>query len=380
MNATGTAPISAALPSIALEIGGGVHGAFVAQMVQTLSAIGMIAGAALAGYVSEWFGRRMVMLIATLAFILSGLAGLIASDIVSLASSRAITGFSSGVVLTTSYAVAAEHFQGDARNRILGFCSGGGAFASILLLAAAGPMVDAFGWRSIFWLFLLGLSVLPFILVHMHKGLPPRAVGEPLSWGPILALWPIWLVQIAFAVGVYMSVLQVPFIATTKGIVSASTISLLVATTSVAATAVGAFYGLIRRVLDVRGMFVLIAATFGFGLLICAGATSIGLFLVGAAILGIGAGALEPTTLSIAFRRTPETLHDRAAGAGVSTLFVGQFLNPLAVYPLVVIGGVNFAAGAFGVAYLVIGGLILIAGLVMRRRVPAHTVANADVC
>jgi MFS family permease len=351
--------LSPALPSIAQELGGGNDARFVAQMIQTLPALAIVVGAAAAGYAAERWGRRLVTFAAVMLFTLAGLAGLAMPDLGTLVASRVAHGLAAGVMITTSYALVGEYFQGLARNRMLGFCAASGSFTTILMLAAGGPMVDHLGWRSVFLLFLPAAFLLPFILGSMRPGLPPRNDAVPLSWKPIAALWPLGLLQVAYTIGMFMSVIQVPFIATAKGIASASTISLLVATTSAAATSAALVHGWLRRFLDFRGMFVLMSAAFGGGLLICAGAQHLAGLLLGAAALGIGAGSLEPTLVARALNETAAALHDRAAGAAMATLFLGQFLNPVVVGPVAAIGGVSFAAAAFGTAYLAAGAIFI---------------------
>lgn len=367
INSAVAVALSPALPGMAAELGSGKDGEFLAQMIQTLPAIGMIIGAGLAGYFSERIGRRAVLLFAVALFTLSGAACFMAPDLTMLIISRAVQGVIAGVMLTTSYAVVAEYFSGPAQLRMLGFCGGAGALASILILLVAGPMVDAFGWRSVFLLFLLAALAMPFAFSGMHAGLPQGEAPVALSWRPIFALWRVWLLQIAFTIAMFMSVIQVPFLATAKGVVSASTISLLVATTSVSATLIAIFYGSIRRLLDVQGMFVLMSLAFGAGLLTCGVASGLPLFLLGAVILGIGAGSVEPTIMSRAFSETPELLHDRVAGAAIATLFAGQFLNPIVVHPVTQFGGIEFAARTFGVLYLV-GALLFLATWFMQAR------------
>lgn len=356
---------------MAAEFGADRDGQFLAQIIQTLPAVGMILGAGISGYLSERFGRRAVLVLTIALFTLSGAAGFLTPNISSLVLSRAVQGIVAGIMLTTSYAVVAEYFSGAARLRMLGFCGGAGAFASILILFAAGPMVDSFGWRSVFLLFLLGGVAVPFALAGMHAGLPQSGARVELSWRPILALWRVWLLQIAFTIAMFMSVIQVPFLASAKGVVSASTISLLVATTSISATIVAVSHGAIRRVIDARGMFVLMSLAFGIGLLICGLATGLPLFLLGAIVLGVGAGSVEPTIMSRAFSETPELLHDRVAGAAVATLFAGQFLNPIVVHPVTTFGGIEFAARTFGFAYVAAGLLFLLSRFRSGRQAPA---------
>lgn len=372
INSAVAVALSPALPGMATELDAGKNGQLLAQMIQTLPAIGMMLGAAFAGYFSERLGRRAVLLLAVALFTLSGAVCFIAPDLTTLVISRAVQGVVAGVMLTTSYAIVAEYFSGPAQLRMLGFCGGAGAFSSILILFAAGPMVDLFGWRSVFLLFLLAAVAMPFAFAGMHPGLPQTGARAQLSWRPILALWPVWLLQILFTIAMFMSVIQVPFLASAKGIASGSMISVLVATTSVSATFVAIFHGAIRRFLDVQGMFVLMSLAFGAGLLVCGIAGSLPLFLFGAVMLGVGAGSVEPTIMSRAFARTPELLHDRVAGAAIATLYAGQFLNPIVVHPVTAIGGIEYAARMIGLVYLAAALLFLARGFTYaRRRVPA---------
>ena len=367
--------LSPALPALAQELGSGNDARFVAQMIQTVPSLAMIVGCGVAGYASEWLGRRMVTFAAALLFTFAGLAGTVMPDFTTLVASRVLHGFAAGVLITTSYALVGEYFDGPARARMLGFCAASGSVSSILFLVAAGPMVDAFGWRSVFLLFLPTAILLPFILSSLHSGLPPREEGQPLSWGPIAGLWPLGVLQIAYTIGMYMSVIQVPFLATAKGIASGAMISVLVATTSVAATITSLLYGWLRRFLNFQGMFALMSAAFGAGLLICANADNLIIFVIGALALGVGAGSVEPTLVSRALNQTPEALHDRAAGAAMATLFLGQFLNPVVVGPVAAFGGVEFAAATFGVAYLAAGAMFMAA--LVRRRGPVRVKERA---
>ncbi len=368
VNAGVAVALSPALPAMAKEFGHGADGAFIAQMIQTLPAVAMILGAAFCGYASETIGRRVVMLVTAVLFLVSGVAGLFLPTLELIILSRVIQGAVAGALVTASYAAVAEYFQGAARARMLGYCAGFGSFSSILFLLAAGAMVDAFGWRSVFALFLTQLITLPFLVFSLPQERPARETGAALSWGPILAVWPVWLLQIVFTIGMYMSVIQVPFVASAKGVISASTIGLLVSTTSVVATLASLFHGNFRRYLDYGGMLVLIAAAFGLGLLICANASDMAALFLGAAVLGVGAGSVEPTIMARALNRTPEPLRDRAAGAGLAALFAGQFLNPVAAFPLIAIGGVAFAISSFGFMYLALSAVFLCAALLRRGR------------
>ncbi|MFT4053641.1 MAG: MFS transporter [Novosphingobium sp.] len=369
MNSSVAVALSPALPRLAAELGrgeGADNAAFIAQLIQTLPAVAMIVAAALVGYVSERIGRRGVMLGSTVLFTLAGAVGLMAPDLMVLAGARFVQGLASGAMVTTAYAVVAEYFDEERRDRMLGYCAAYGAFSTIIVLGLAGPLVDALGWRSVFAIYLGASLSLPFILTRMHGERPRRSESQPLSWKPILALWPLWCLQIVFTIGMYMSVIQVPFVAAGKGIFSGATISLLIATTSIMATLASVVNARLRRRVGFWGVFAVVALAYGLGLLICVNAQGLPTFLLGAAVLGIGAGSVEPTLIARALQDTPQALHDRAAGAAMGTNFAGQFLNPVVVRPFLAFGGINGALTGFGYGYVAAGLAIALMVIVMR--------------
>ena len=130
------------------------------------------------------------------------------------------------------------------------------------------------------------------------------------------------------------------------------------------------------------GMFVMISAGFAAGMLICVTAGSLPIFALGGALMGLGAGLIEPAIASAVLARTPEPLHDRAMGAVIMALFLGQFLNPVVLRPLNEIGGIYLVFVATGLAYLVGAALFLIAALQLRKRLsgskPEDAIAKQD--
>lgn len=358
--------LAPALPLIALQFGRGADGATIAQLLQTLPAITMILGAGGAGYLSERWGRRIVMTGALLVYALSGAAGLFADALPMLVASRLILGLAGGVMLTTSYAMMGEYFEGPARERIIGFGAALGSLSAIVHLLVSGPLVDAFGWRAPFLLFLPALALVPFALVGMHSDKTAAATTR-LSWTPILAHWPLLLLLTAYTIGMYMSVIQSPFLVVARGLGDATMIGWLVATTSLVAAACSFAYGFLRPRLGFNGIFVMISAGLAAGMLVSVTAGNLPLFVLGCALMGLGSGLIEPVIASAVLARTPEALHDRAMGAVIMALFLGQFLNPIALRPLREIGGIDLVFLATGLAYLTGAALFLVATLRLRQ-------------
>ena len=167
-----------ALPAIGRELGGSpialnwVTNAFMLTFGSSLMAAGALA---------DSFGRRRLFLAGIAAFTLFAAALAFAPNILVFDMLRAGQGIASAAAFSAGMAALAQEFDGPARIRafsIVGTSFGVGlAFGPI----AAGLMIDAFGWRSIFIL-VVGVSLLSFALAakFLSESRDPDAAG--LDW------------------------------------------------------------------------------------------------------------------------------------------------------------------------------------------------------
>lgn len=66
------------------------------------------------------YGRKPLLLVATLIYAISGVYGYFAPDLTTLLISRAILGLAVGGVMTTVTTLIADYFEGPARSQFLG--------------------------------------------------------------------------------------------------------------------------------------------------------------------------------------------------------------------------------------------------------------------
>ena len=358
---------------LALAIAPGVlemareFGDVTAQLVLTLPAFLMIAGAAVAGYLSERWGRRAVIAACLIIYVIAGLAGGAAPSLTLLVLARIVSGFVGGVLLTSVYAAIGEYFEGPRRESILGLMSTAASIASLALLLIMGLVVERFGWRAPFLIYGIALLLLPSTLLGLHRG--RSASGASLSWAPVLARWPYYLLLTAYTIGMYMMVIQGPFLLAAKGIDAPSEIGRYIGLSSLVGAFGGVLYGFARRWLGFRQMFLFISLAIGVGLPIAAWAPGGGWIVLSMVIVGLGIGIIEPTVASELLLLTPEPLHDRAMGVNVAAMFLGQFVNPLVIASVREGHGILFAFTATGAAYL-LGALLFLLSLARRRDQP----------
>ncbi|MGW6659652.1 MFS transporter [Rhodococcus sp. NPDC055024] len=121
-----------------------------AGFIGSLSLIGMMFGALLAGYVTDIVGRRPVILSCVVAFsIFTGLCAF-APNMEVFAVLRLLAGLGFGGALPTVMALTMEYVRQDRRQFYNGIVSAGLGIGGALIALVSIPVLPAFGWRPLF--------------------------------------------------------------------------------------------------------------------------------------------------------------------------------------------------------------------------------------
>jgi MFS family permease len=339
-----------ALPAMAQAFKDSGNGALFAQLVVTAPAIMVILGAPLAGILTEWIGRRACILGSLLLFCIFGAGCMLSTSPAGLIAARLALGLSGGALLTNTLALASDFPEGGPRERLLGSMVACTALFSILALNFGGYLVDTFGWRSAFGLYLFGVPVFLVALAGLESHPPLRATHHGLI-EPLRAYWAVYLLVVILAVGMFMTPVQGMLLVAANGVARAASQVLFISVYSLSAGVSAASFGWLAPRLGAPRLFVLIAIVFGAGGITAALSGSASGVIAGFAVMGIGAGLIEATAAMLILATAPETLRARAVGLLLSAVFLGQFLNPLVVDPLRTVFGIHGAflavSGAF---------------------------------
>ena len=111
-----------------------------------LSALLLIGGAA-----GDHFGRRKLLVLGIGLFMLASIACAVAADLTLLLVARAEQGIGAAILLPNSLATLGHAFTGEARGKAIGTWAGVGAIAGAVGPPLGGWLVDAVGWRAIFY-------------------------------------------------------------------------------------------------------------------------------------------------------------------------------------------------------------------------------------
>jgi len=166
-----------------------------------LSALLLIGGAA-----GDHFGRRRLLVLGIAIFALASVACALAADLTLLLAARAVQGVGAAILLPNSLATLSHAFTGEARGKAIGTWAGVGAIAGAVGPPLGGWLVDAIGWRAIFYVNVPVASAAVFIALRYVEessegALPldlPGAFAATLALGALTWALTLWSSHHAF--------------------------------------------------------------------------------------------------------------------------------------------------------------------------------------
>ncbi len=126
-----------------------------AQLVITVFVLGLGLGTFLSGPLSDRFGRKPVILTGIAIYMLAATVAAISESLEVLLAARFVQGLGSAAPRVVSQALVRDLYAGRQMARVMSF-----AMAVFVLVPAVAPLIGAqiaagFGWRAIFWSFLV---------------------------------------------------------------------------------------------------------------------------------------------------------------------------------------------------------------------------------
>ena len=132
------------------------------------------------GALADAFGRRAVVLVAMTIFAIATLACAIAGNIESLWLARALQGLCAGAPMVAGRAIIRDRFHGADAQRLMSQVTLVFGVAPAIAPVIGGVLLEAIGWRAIFWFVLaFALVALAWAWKSLPETLPPEG-RQPL--------------------------------------------------------------------------------------------------------------------------------------------------------------------------------------------------------
>jgi MFS family permease len=308
------------------------------------------------GILADRFGALTVLIPSLIAYAIFGIVGAFVPGFRSLLVLRALLGISTGGLTASSMGLLGKFYHGKARQQVLAYASGALAIANICYPLLAG-LLGSLGWR---WAFCLYGLAIPFALIspkllnqsgpldsHTHVSLGTDGKPQTAQSVPLMALitdrqiFPILLAMLVTCGTIYVTFIYVPIYM--RDVLQATTASIgaVLATTALGSGLIAAFG--VRRLARTFGGLTTIIVAYGLMaamLVAFSSVTRLPLMFAVAIVFGLAFGTIMPSLYGHLSERTPTEFQATILSMGTGLGFLGQFLSPIVLAPIVANYGV----------------------------------------
>jgi MFS family permease len=311
-----------------------------------------------AGYLTDKFGRRKLLLITMVLYGAGGVLPFFISSFPALMGGRLILGVGEAFVMTIGNVLLGDYFSAEQRSRWLMIQGIISSACGTLLLSLSGYL-SVHGWQYPFLVysiaFVFAIAASFFIFEPQNK----MTIAQQESHGkiPLGLIAKLCISTLIASIIYFVYTLQFSLALSAIGIKDRTELGNISAVASIAVPIGALLFKLVAK-WPIRLQLLIISALIGIGL------TGIGFAHDKATIIPfaftqqLGCGMLIPVLIAWGLNILPSEFRGRGMGFWSSAFFLGQFISPL------VVTGVKSVAGSLLNAFVFFGILCIALGLV----------------
>ncbi len=319
--------------------------------------------APLGGLLVDRVGRKPMLIGAALLYGSAGTAGLWLDDLIALLVSRALLGAAVAVTMTVATTLVGDLFVGEERDRFVGLQSAAMAAGGIVFMLGGGVLAEL-SWRGPFLIYGLAFLLVPLALVALPRSGPSTPTTslqiDTARAGTTQTRVIVFLYGLGFLnqVSFYMLPTQLPFLVASSFDDGAATLTgALIATQTLFAAFAALNFGHLHKRMSRHALFAVGFGGTALAYTLLSQFNGPPLFAI-MALAGLAGGLMTPNLQSWIVGAVSSDARGRVVGGLSSVTFLGQFMSPIILAPVVSSFGLQ---GAFLAAAALLS--IIAAGL-----------------
>ncbi|MGX1790959.1 MFS transporter [Bosea sp. NPDC055332] len=368
------ATIAPALPGLERLFADDPNAALLTRLLVPAPSLAVAICAPLAGIAADRTGRRRLLLVGVLLFVVSGCAGLVLPDLPTIFASRLVLGVAVALIMTAQTALIGDYFSGDDRNALSGLQISARNLGGLVFILTAG-WVATLSPRLPFAIYGLAAAFLPLMWLVIVD--PPRlssvAGGRQVDGSDDHRAWRLPLALLVLLQGAtnmifFVMPTQLSFFLDAQGYDSAIMTGSALGMLMLSGGGSALLYPRIQRAVGYVGIFALGygAMAVGFLVLLLA-STTLAIFAAVAAI-GAGYALVSPSFVALALNLAPAQKRGLAGGILTTSIFIGQFCSPIISTPLIAGRSYAFLFGGTAALLVLMTAMAALAGGANRLR------------
>jgi MFS transporter, ACDE family, multidrug resistance protein len=297
----------------------------------------------LLGIWADRYGQLRLLMPCLIGYAIAGVGGAFLSNYWLLLLDRGVLGIASGGIAAASLGLLSRRYEGEMRNQSIAYAATAITLANIVYpLLAVG--LGHFNWRFAFGLYGLsgGLAIASVFLFGTSAASPSQALGaiptlkvEPGEFLKSPDCLRIFVSLIVISAVVYGTIIYLPiYLKTTLGSDIVWNGMMLALQGIGAALSSGMMIRPLARRLGSLGAAALGLGLMALFLILFPSLTSLPVLMLVSGLFGIAFGLVTPSLYTLLANLAPPHLQSSILATGIGTGFLGQFLSPLILGPI----------------------------------------------
>jgi MFS family permease len=328
------ATLAPALPEVRLNFIDNLNIDLLVRLTLTITPLFIAIGAPVMGVIVDKWGRKKLLLVTTILYGISGSAGFFLGSLEAILVSRAVLGIAVAGIMTTATTLIADYYEGEQRNKVMGYQGSFLAYGGIVFLLIGG-FLASIGWQYPFLIYFLAFPLVPGIWFYLYE--PDRSIKTMSSEKKqltsnssriYLALGITYFLTLVFQVFFYFVLTELPFFLSGSLLLNPELIGIVLASATFSAGTFSLLYKQFKSRFDFITIFSASFLSSGIGFFLIFLSRDVLGIVLSLLIMGIGLGLFVPNSTVWITSITPKSSRGLVLSVFTSFLFLGQFLSP----------------------------------------------------
>ena len=289
--------------------------------------------AIIAGIVIDKVGRLKLLGVALLFYAVGGTSGFWLDDIYLILAGRALLGICVGISMTIVTTLVADYYKGQARQQFAGLQIAVMSLGGIVFITLGGFLADI-SWRVPFLLYAFSLLIMPFAYKYLKEPNHEVKINNAKKVKSPRIIWFVFINIMLMWILFFIIPIQIPFHLKAIGIDSNGLIGIAIASSTFFSAISAISYGKISKSLNFKQVFIFGYFIMALAFLVLAYGNSYAMVLLAMLLAGSGMGFMIPNANVWVMQLAPIEIRGREIGRLTTFWFMGQFLSPLLLLPL----------------------------------------------
>jgi MFS family permease len=286
------------------------------------------------GRLIDKYGRLKILWAALIVYAISGSSGYFLNNIYHILISRAILGMSVGMSMTIVITLIADYFIGQERQKFVGIQIAFMSLGGILFIGLGGVLTDI-GWRHPFLIYLFALLVLPLSIMFLEEPkLTQMTKSEVAGIKAPTIIWLLFFNTMLMWIIFFLIPVQIPFHLKAIGIEKNALVGAAIAMSTLFSAISSFSFNKIKGRLSFLAIFSIGYSLMAAGYACIALSESYILVVIAMMLSGLGMGMMIPNTNMWVMKIAPPEIRGKEIGKLTTFWFLGQFLSPIIIFPV----------------------------------------------